>query len=85
MSDILGNLMSFLLLLFLCVLVLFIFMVDFLCRYCGYRNLHILGIFIHSTAKISGEKTLRIFSSKKGLIKAFLESCGGKETGKVMG
>lgn len=57
MADTLENLMNFLLLLFLCVLVAFIFTVDFFCSYCDYRNLHILGIVINFKVKISVKKT----------------------------
>lgn len=56
MSDTIGNLTNFLLLMFLCVLVTFVFVVDFLCRYCDYRNLNILGILIHFKVRFLGKK-----------------------------
>lgn len=46
---------------FLCVLVTFIFMIYFSCRYCDYRNLLILGILINFKAKISGKKTQNLY------------------------
>lgn len=66
MSDTIGNLTNFLLLLFLYVIVTFIFVLDFLCRYCDYRNLNILGILIHFKVKISGEKKLQNLYLKEG-------------------